>query len=234
MRCDYDAAAYYDADADAAWRRLMARNIAYYVSLDPAAYTVPQTPIDRTLNQLNGPMLERVQRSGLFDLATGIPQHPEVLLYRRVDRVARGRALSDGGQHDAAVAELERATALEPGNVEAWANLALACERQGNTQKAADAFAEARRLNPRHYWANLGAARNLARLRQWAPAQASAEQAASTAPGVPEQVGAMVLAADISFAAGKAEHGCARLRDAGALKASADIQKAMAARGCRQ
>ena len=234
LTCDYDAIAYYDSDADAAWARLMARNVSYYIGIDSSAYAVPATSIDRTLNQLNAPILKRVERSGLFRREAGIAEHNGVLMYKRVDHVTDGRALSDQGKHEEAIAELTRATVLDRANIEAWANLALAYERQGTMQKAIAAGTEARRLNPGHYYVNLGLARSHAQLKEWADARARAEDAALKAPGVVEEVNAVVLAARSSFAAGNAERGCTLLRRARALEATPEIQADITARGCVQ
>ena len=125
VTCEYDAVAYYESDADAAWTRLASRRLAYFIGMD-GDYAVPDTAIHRTLNQLNGPILKRVETSELFRPEPGIPEDLRVRVFRRIDRVADGRALSDRGRHEEAIAELTRATVLDPADVEAWATLALA------------------------------------------------------------------------------------------------------------
>jgi tetratricopeptide (TPR) repeat protein len=210
----------------------MARNVRYYIGVDSSAYAVPTTSIDRVLNQLNDPILKRVERSGLFRREPGIAEHNGILMYKAVDYVTDGRALSDQGKHEEAIAELTRATILDRANVEAWANLALAYERQGSPQKAIAAGTEARRLNPGHYYVNLGLARSHAQLKEWADARARAEDAALKAPGVVEEVNAIVLAARSSFSAGNAERGCTLLQRARALGAPPEIQADITTRGC--
>lgn len=235
LKCDYDAIAYFDGNEAEAWRRLMARNIVYYIALDSTTYTVPATPVGTTVNQLNEPILKRIVTSGLFQLEPGIVGHSGVLIFKRVDRidhVAFGRALSDHGQHEQAIEELSKATVLDPGNVEAWANLALARERQGNMPQAITAGREARRLQPTHYYVNLGLARVFLQQRSWADAVSSAEDAAQHAPGVAERVSALSLAAQASFETGNGQKGCALLRQAGNLAPSRGISVDLTRRGC--
>ena len=231
VTCEYDAVAYYESDADAAWTRLASRRLAYFIGMD-GDYAVPDTAIHRTLNQLNGPILKRVETSELFRPEPGIPEDLRVRVFRRIDRVADGRALSDRGRHEEAIAELTRATALDPTDVEAWATLALAHERHGSLDKAIAAGLEARRLSPGHYYVNLGLARAHARREEWTDARARAQDAADRAPGAAEHASAIALAARSSFAAGDAEGGCTLLRRALAVKANSEIQDALATRGC--
>jgi hypothetical protein len=227
LTCDYDAIAYFDSDEALAWNRLMSRHITYYIALDSTAYALPSTEVDRTVNQLNEPILDRIEASGLFQLEPGIAEHHGIMVFKRVDRVnhvAQGRALSDRGKHTQAVEELQRATGLEPANVEAWANLAVAYERQGDMRSAIAAGTEARRLQPTHYYVNLGLARALSQQKRWAEAMSRAEDAAAHAPGVSERVTALALAARSAFEADQRAQGCTILRTAADLQASREIQ----------
>ena len=69
-----------------AWRRLMSKNINYYIGLDASAYSTPSTAVDKTVNALNEPILHRIETSGLFHLETGIAEHDGILILKRVDR----------------------------------------------------------------------------------------------------------------------------------------------------
>ena len=235
LTCDYDAIAYFDTDENTAWARVMSRNILYYIGLDASAYVTPETHLDQTVNALNESILNRLERSGMFQLEASIPEHNGILILKRVDRidhVAYGRALSDRGQHEQAVEELQKATALDPGNVEAWANLAFAYERQGNVTGAMSAGLEARRLSPNHYYVNLGLARALFQQQEWTAAVERAEDAVAQAPGPSERVAALMMAARSAFAARDATKGCTLLRTADSLQSSPEIRDDMEKQAC--
>ena len=121
---------------------------------------------------------------------------------------------------------------MEPTDVEGWANLAFAYERQGNMEQAVAAGIQARRLKPRHYYVNLGLARAYTRLGRWNDAIARAENAALDAPGTSEQASALALAARASFEAGHAQRGCMLLRRADALQSNRELMDQLASRGC--
>src|SRR5687768_6086140 len=98
----------------------MAKKIVYYIAVDPSVHKTPASAVDITLNQLNEPILKRIERSGLFQPDAGVDGHNGILIFRRVDQidhVANGRALSDQGKHEQAIDELSKATVLEPANV---------------------------------------------------------------------------------------------------------------------
>ena len=126
--------------------------------------------------------------------------------------MAKGRALSDRGRHEQAIEELTKATALDPGNVEAWANLAFAYERQGNMPMAISAGSQARKLAPTHYYVNLGLARAFFQQKQWRAAVERAEDAVVQAPGASQRVEALFVAARSAFRARDATKGCTLLR----------------------
>ena len=232
LMCDYDAIAYYDADERAAWTRLLGRNLTYYISLDASAYEIPPDPVSTTVNALNQPILKRIETSGQFQLEPGLVQQPGLLIFKRVDHVTQGRSLSDRGMHALAIEELKRATTVQPDNVEAWANLALAYERAGHFGDAITAGDRALSLNSKHYYVNLGLARALLEQRDWTKAIARAEAAAADARGVPERASALTLAARGAFRAGDAVRGCDFLRMAGDLQKDSEILNQMSTNGC--
>ena len=237
LHCDYEAIAYYDTDEHEAWRRVLSRNTVYFVAMDPSTYTVPSQPVDRIANQLTGPILTRVENSGLFQLEHGIPEHSGILIFKRVDRidyVVSGRALSDHGKHQQAVDELTKATTLDPANVEAWANLALAYERQGNLDQALAAGGEAARLSPNHYYVHLGLARVLRRQLKYKEAVERAEHAAANAPGPTERTNALALAGRSALQAGELEKGCRFLRQVIQSGPSNEINAELKRGGCEK
>lgn len=75
-----------------------------------------------------------------------------------------GVALFQEGAYRAAVAELERAVALDPARANAWANLGEARRRAGDSDGGAQAFAKALALQPDDAAAQAGRARCLADL----------------------------------------------------------------------
>jgi tetratricopeptide (TPR) repeat protein len=226
LKCDYDAITYFETDEDQVWRRLVSKNVAYYVALDSTAYAVPSTPADMAINELNEPILRRVENSGLFQLEGGPEELGGIQIFRRVDRIdhlALGRTLSDQGKHQRAIEELSKATSLDPTNIETWANLALAYERQGDYEKAVSAGIQARTLNFHHYYVNLDLARAFLERREWANAIARAEDAALDARDGQERAAAWALAAKASFSAGESTRGCDFLGRAIHLHSSGEL-----------
>ena len=145
-----------------------------------------------------------------------------ILIFHRVegvltlfDRINRGRALSDRGLHEQAVADLQEATVLGPSNIEAWANLAFANERAGRFQEAISAGVRARQLSPRHHYVNLLLARVSFQLEEWRDVVSYAREAASDAPSTADQANAWALAARGAFRSGDSQGGCEFLRRAG-------------------
>lgn len=235
LNCDFDAIGYYDNDEDRAWNQLVSKKIAYYIAVNSAVYQTPSTTVDMTLNQLNEPILKRVEGSGLFQLEPGVEGHEGILIFRRVDQidhVANGRVLSDQGKHQQAIDELNKATVLEPSNVEAWANLALAYERQGDFQQAVSAGDRARTLDANHYYVNLGLARAFMQQKEWTSAIRRAEDATLNAPGLQQRVNALAIAAQASFQARDSMKGCSFLRRAADLQSGREILDEIARNGC--
>jgi tetratricopeptide (TPR) repeat protein len=204
--CDFDAIGYYDTDAEQAWNRLMTMRIAYYVTVDPKVYPIPASSVDLTVNQLNAPILAKVMSDGSFQLQPAIDGYQGIWIFRRGDQinhVASGRALSDQGHHQEAIAELNTAVRLEPQNVEAWANLAVAYERAGDFRNAIVAGTRARDLNPHHYYVNLGLARAFIQQKEWRLAIERAEDAAGDATTPQDRETARALAAKASSEVGR-------------------------------
>ena len=236
LTCDYDAIACSDADERAAWARLIDKNTNYYVSLEASADATPEGPVYTTFNCLNEPILKRIETSGQFRLEPGIGQTPGLLIFKRVDRidhVVQGRSFSDRGQHARAIEELKQATAVQPENVEAWANLAFAYERAGDLLNAIAAGVEARRLSPTHYYVHLGLARAFAGVQRWPESVTAAEEAARNTPGAAHRADAM-LARRSAFAAGDSRKGCTLLKGSEELQPNPERRRALAAHGCER
>jgi tetratricopeptide (TPR) repeat protein len=167
-------------------------------------------------------VLRKLETSGLFTQEPPLAENTGILIFRRVegvltlfDHINRGRALSDRGLHDQAVADLQEATVLGPSNVEAWANLAYAYERAGRFQEAISAGARSRELSPRHYYVNLGLARVSFQLEEWRDVVDYAREAASDAPTAADRTNAWALAARGAYRSGDSQLGCEFLRRAG-------------------
>ncbi len=199
--CDFDAIGYYDSDPERAWNRLMSMGIAYYITVDPKVYPIPESSVDMTVNQLNAPLLKKVTSDGVFQRQPAIDGYQGIWIFRRADQVnhvANGRALSDQGQHELAIDELNSAVRLQPQNVEAWANLAVAYERAGDFRQAIAAGTRARELNPHHYYVNLGLARAFIQQKEWRLAIERAQAAAADASTPEDRETARALAAKAS------------------------------------
>ena len=91
LRCDYAAIGYYESDKDQAWRELMGRQIAYYITVDPAVHKAPQTLADQTINSLNEPIFQMIETSGLFQLQQTAADFQGVLVLERTDRMTTWR-----------------------------------------------------------------------------------------------------------------------------------------------
>ena len=112
-----------------AWDSMLARQTQYVVVVDPAKYSTPPQVFNQALSRENFPrVLRKLETSELFTQEPTLAEDTGILIFRRVDGVLtlfdyinRGRALSDRGLHEQAVADLQEATVLGPSNVEAWA-----------------------------------------------------------------------------------------------------------------
>jgi Tetratricopeptide repeat len=230
--CDFEAIGYFDSDVDRSWAELMSKSIAYYITVDPNVHKIPETPVDQTINQLNGPILRRIESSGHFQLERGVVGEAGILVYKRVDRITAGRTLFGLGRLPEAIAEFTEAAKREPANVEAWANLANAFEYVGDAEQAIAAGLRAKTLASGHYYVNLVLARALLRQQQWTTAVERATDAVANAPGVPERVDALALAAQAAFHGRDTLKGCDFLRTAATLQSRAEIQHDLSSHRC--
>jgi hypothetical protein len=225
LPCEYGylGDSFFGADVGRAWQSIVARRAQHVIVADPAVYPTPPQVFNQALSRENFPVvLLKLTTSELFELDSRLPEDPGILIFRRVDHIGKGRALSDRALHEQAIGFLRKATTLEPTNVEAWANLALAYEREGSLQAAIAAGSQARRLDPDHYYVNMILARAFFQQGKWAEVTGHAGDAASHAPGVRESVDALVLGARGAFRSGDSNAGCEFLRRAG-LRPSAEI-----------
>jgi hypothetical protein len=219
----YFGEGFFGADVATAWDTMLGHQTEFVILADPAKYTTPPQVFNKALSQENFPqVLRRFETSGLYRLEQARPADAGVLIFRRVsgvpsviDRINSGRALTDRGLHDQAIAELRNATTSAPTNVEAWANLAYAYERAGRFEEAIDAGMEVRKSNPRHHYVNLLMARAYSGLGRWRDVVTLAGEASVDAPGPADRVNALTLAAKGAFRLGQSQEGCALLRQAG-------------------
>jgi hypothetical protein len=243
---------FFGSSAEKAWEALVAERVEYVVTLDPNVYPVASQVYNETLNRENFPIIWfKLEDGTQFTREGSLVEDSGIAIFRRTtseqqqrtqtpgqgdrwNHVTIGRDLSDRGMHHRAVEELSKAASLEPANVEAWANLALAYERQGSFDQAVSAGERARQLNPHHYYVNLGLARTLFHEKKWTESIARAEQAAVDAPGVPERVNALALAGRISFQAGQPKKGCNLLWKANELQSNREILDEISSNGCRR
>jgi tetratricopeptide (TPR) repeat protein len=230
----YFGEGFFGSEVSQAWDSMLARRTQYVVVVDPAKYSIPPQVFNQALSRENFPVvLRNLETSALFAQEPPLVENPGILIFRRIqeaptpfDRINRGRALSDRGLHEQALAELREATVLGPSNVEAWANLALAYERAGRFQEALSAGVRARQLSPRHYYVNLLLARVSFQLEEWRDVVSYAREAASDAPSATDQVNAWVLAARGAFQSGDSQSGCEFLRRAGLATSDARVPEA--------
>ena len=210
-------------DVSRAWDSILSRQAQHVIVVDPALYPTPALVFNKALSRENFPiLLRKLESSGFFELQPRLREDPGILIFRRVDRIAEGRSLSDRGRHEEAVALLREAATLEPTNAEAWANLAFAYERAGSFQEALAAAARANQLAPDHYYMDMILARVSLQNEKWTDVLRHAQDADSHAPSEPERAAALSLAATAAFRAGDAHGGCDFLRRSG-QKPSAEI-----------
>ena len=214
---------FFGSDVAHAWDSLLSRQAQYVVVVDPARYPTPERVFNQALSRENYPVvLERLESSDWFTAEARLPEDPGILIYQRVDRITKGRALSDRGLHDQALVILRRAAVLEPTNAEAWANLAFACERAGSLEEAVSAGMRAKQLNPRHYYADMILARVLFQQNKWKDVVRQAAEAEAHAPAARERADALTLGASGAFRLGDVSAGCAFMRR-GSLTPTAEI-----------
>jgi len=217
---------FFGSEVSQAWDSMIARQTQYVVVVDPAKYSTPPQVFNQALSRENFPrVLRKLETSGLFTQEPPLAEDTGILIFRRAesvltffDHLNRGRALSDRGLHEQAVADLQEATVLGPSNVEAWTNLAFAYERAGRFQKAISAGIRARQLSPRDHFINLMLARVSFQLEEWRDVVRYAREAASDAPSTANEANAWALAARGAFQSGDSQLGCEFLRRTEALR----------------
>jgi hypothetical protein len=219
----YFGEGFFGSEVSQAWESMLARQTQYVVVVDPAKYSTPPQVFNKALSRENFPrVMRKFETSEFFTEEPPLAEDKGILIFRRVegvltlfDHIYQGRALSDRGLHEQAVADLQEATVLGPSNVEAWANLALAYERAGRFQEAISAGVRARQLNPRHYYVNLGLARVSFQLEEWRDVVTYGRDAAANASSTIDRANAWALAARASFRSGDSQLGCEFLQRAG-------------------
>ena len=222
----YFGEGFFGSEVSQAWDSMLARQTQYVVVVDPAKYSTPPQVANQALSRENFPrVLRKLETSELFTQEPPLVENTGILIFRRVegvltlfDHINRGRALSDRGLHEQAVADLQEATVLGPSNVEAWTNLAFAYERAGRFQEAISAGIRARQLSPRDHFINLMLARVSFQLEEWRDVVRYAREAASDAPSTANQANAWALAARGAFRSGDSQLGCEFLRRAETLR----------------
>lgn len=139
-RYGYLGDAFLGNTADNSWKSIVSRKPNYVVTVDPNIYPSSEQWINQALKPLNfGIFFNNLNGSGLFSLVGPLRSDSGILVYRYVDYLKDGRRFSDRGEHAAAIASLEKATQVEPGNTEAWANLQLALLRNGENERSIQA-----------------------------------------------------------------------------------------------
>src|SRR5262245_59738882 len=83
LRCYYASLGYVESDADKIWSQILSLQTHYYITTDPNLYPIPKDPLNRAINQLNNPILQRIRTSGLYELEPPLPENPGILIFRR-------------------------------------------------------------------------------------------------------------------------------------------------------
>ena len=71
------------SDLDKTWNYVLSVNPLYYITSDPRIYPISDDKQDQALNQLNIPVLKKIQTSGLFKPEPPLPEDPGILIFRR-------------------------------------------------------------------------------------------------------------------------------------------------------
>jgi len=85
QRCNYGYLGYVVSDLDETWKHVLSANPVYYITSDPKIYPISADKLDQAINQLNIPILNKVQSSGLFELGPPLPGAKGILIFRRKD-----------------------------------------------------------------------------------------------------------------------------------------------------
>jgi len=83
QRCYYGYLGFMVSDLDKTWNYVLSVNPLYYITSDPKIYPISDDKQDQALNQLNIPVLKKVQTSGLFKPEPTLPEDSGVLIFRR-------------------------------------------------------------------------------------------------------------------------------------------------------
>jgi hypothetical protein len=84
LRCSYSGiGGYFVDDAKAEWNRILSLNPHYYIATDPDVYPVPDDKVSRAIAQLNLPVLNEIERSGLFKPEPALHEDPGIMIFRR-------------------------------------------------------------------------------------------------------------------------------------------------------
>jgi tetratricopeptide (TPR) repeat protein len=140
--------------------------------------------------------------------------------------------LSDQGRHEQAIAMLRKATASEPANVEAWANLTLAYSRQGGLEEGIAAGLRGLGLNPDHYWLNLVSAQMYFERKQWSEVIALGQRALVGAPNPQERARTLALLGRSYDRLNKTNDACRMFVQANALQPAQEIVTEIKNLGC--
>jgi hypothetical protein len=229
----YAGGNFFGASAADTWRLMIADPVRYVITADPAVYAPLPRVWNTSLDPRNfGVLWANLTTTGHFKREPPLAEDPGIAIFRRVDQLAGGRALSDQGLHEQAIPVLRRVAAEQPSNVEAWANLALVYERAARFADAVEAGERALALNPGHYYVNLGLARVRVQRHEWKEAIVRGEAAAANAPSAERRADALLLAARASFRGGDRAHGCDLLRQVSGTPTDREILTEMSTNGC--
>jgi hypothetical protein len=105
IRCYYGYLGYVVSDLDKTWKYVLSLNPRYYITSDPEMYPISADKTDQAVNQLNAPVLKKVQTSGLFEPEPPLPEDPGILIFRQRDRAINLIRFVAGAAEASAVAE---------------------------------------------------------------------------------------------------------------------------------
>jgi hypothetical protein len=83
QRCNYGYLGFMVSDLDETWNHVLSLNPLYYITSDPKIYPISADKQDQAANQLNIPVLRRIQNSGRFELEPPLAEDRGVLIFRR-------------------------------------------------------------------------------------------------------------------------------------------------------
>jgi hypothetical protein len=96
LRCYYGyVGGYFESDLDKTWSQVTSLSPLYYITSDPDIYPIPPDKLNQAINQLNIPLLDKIQTSDLFKLEPALREDPGILIFRRekpIKRVDYGEA----------------------------------------------------------------------------------------------------------------------------------------------